>query len=144
MPNASEHADSIEFARSFCPEELVRILDWKGESDDLFHDGAIIEIVARRDKELGKTSVVLTILGPLWDRIYKISFNDVSHFSADGLQIPPGQNVTALIFSKTETDKRCCIHLLGTDRILEVTFAGLDFRRESLGRTLSRRRPLKQ
>ena len=133
------YEESVAYARTFCSGLLVDVLDWNVQNGETFHDCSVTELHVQQKDPFAARTVTLTVLGAHWDREYILEFSDVLDCRFNGLQIPPGQNVSSLLFEPSSEKRKCRIHFLGTDNFAELEFSKIAFQKRMLAKPIARR-----
>lgn len=127
--------ESIEYARSFCSEEMLRYLDVNLSTDygETFYDGYIVGVDfsrSNRDMRVNEIngSLELRILTQMYDRGVVLEFPNIRNVTYGGISILLTPFISWIEFMPSDNARLCKIHFLGSSHSINIEFHEIIFR----------------
>ena len=115
-------------------EELASLPVYVGitSNPDCIYDGELIELSHKLPLLADGGELVLDILGPYWDRVFRIAFSGVSALEFHGFGASLGMDVRALSIADHAGFKRCEVLGLSFPVAIAVNYTHATVTRRSL------------
>jgi hypothetical protein len=129
---ASEQALTIE--------EFVSLPPYIGRepSYDTWYDGHIVRIEIQQPTLADTGSVVVDVLGPHWDRIFRCKFHDASKIEALGINLIGIPDIRTVSLGETDEQRVCTFQTFQEGQELRLTFTAGEVTRLMLRTPLER------
>ncbi len=101
-------------------------------SPDCIYDGELIEFSHKQPLLADGGELVLEILGPYWDRVFRLTFFGVSTVELHGFGPSFGMDVRELLLTDHGNFKRCEVRGLSSPVVLAVNYAHVTVTRRTL------------
>jgi hypothetical protein len=142
---AYEQAVLAEIAseQSLGLDEFVSLPAYIGRepSYDTWYDGRIVRIEIQQPTLADAGSVVVDLLGPFWDRIFRCRFHEASKIEALGISLARIPYIHTVSLNDLESEPVCTFHTFDEGRELRVTFKTGEVTRRILRTPLERQQP---
>jgi hypothetical protein len=121
-------------------EEFVSLPAYVGResSHDTWYDGHIVKMEIQLPTLGAAASVIIDILGPYWDRIFRCGFHEVSRIEASELNLAGVPENRAIILNNTNDGCVCTFQTFNTAHELRVTFKASEVTRLMLRTPMAR------
>ena len=121
-------------------EELASLPAYVGitASPDCIYDGELIELSHKLPLLADGGELVLDILGPYWDRIFRIAFSGVGALEFHGFGESLGMDVRELSITDHAGLKRCEVFGLSFPMVIAVSYRRATVTRRSLESPIKR------
>ncbi|HEY9132059.1 MAG TPA: hypothetical protein VIM98_09910 [Dyella sp.] len=132
--------NSVEFARTFSPEGLLRYLDMSGPKDygEMFYDGMIVGLNFSKYEKVNTFDgpwgdLTLRIINQLYDRGVELLFIGARDITYDGYSIFSSSFIDWIEFLPGDGCILCNIHFLGNDKKIKFNFLKVEFNEHRFG-----------
>lgn len=124
-------------------EELASLPPYLGTipSHDCVYDGSVVELSHRLPVLADRGELVVDILGPYWDRVFRITFFGVSALELRGFDALRGMDVRELLITDQAGVRRCEIHGLSFPIVIAVDYTHATVSRRLLESPVERPEP---
>ncbi|WP_141400872.1 hypothetical protein [Pseudoxanthomonas wuyuanensis] len=124
-------------------EELAALPAYSGASPnpDCVYDGSLVELSFRQPLLADGGELVVSILGPVWDRVFRLEFFGVTGIELSGFGPSLSMDVRELVLERLPKGKRCKILALGFPAAITVTYTSVKASRLVLESPLNRSEP---
>lgn len=139
---AYEHAVLAEVAseQTLALEEFVSLPAYIGKesSYDTWYDGHIVRIDIQQPTLADAGSVVIDVLGPYWDRVFRCRFDEVSKIEALGIDMIGIPEIHAVSIGHVDEKRICAFQTFQKGEELRLTFTTCEVTRLMLRTPLER------
>jgi hypothetical protein len=107
-------------------------------SYDTWYDGHIVRIEIQQPTLADSGSIVIDVLGPYWDRIFRCRFHEASKIEAVGINMVGVPDIHTVSLGNGEEKRICTFQTVQKGQELRLTFATGEVTRLMLRRPLER------